>query len=70
MHNNLLLDQSIGLFMKNGVVLYLEDNEDGTVRILARVIGDPDQSRELADEILFDLVGAASSEAMLSAALH
>lgn len=56
--------------MENGVVLYLEDNEDGTVRILGRVIGEPDQSRELADEILFDLVGAASSEAMLSGALH
>lgn len=56
--------------MENGIVLYLEDNEDGTVRILGRVIGQPEQSRDLADEILFELMGTGSSEAMLSSALH
>lgn len=42
--------------MENGVVLYLEDTEYG-VRIVGQIIGKPDQSKELADEILFELMG-------------
>ena len=42
--------------MENGVVLYLEDPEFG-VRIVGQISGKPDQSKELADEILFELMG-------------
>lgn len=56
--------------MKNGVVLYLEDSEDGTTQIIGRIVGDPKQSKELADEILMDLIGTNSNESMPSQALH
>lgn len=55
----------------NGIVLYIEDVEDIGVRIINRVVGNPDQSRLLAEEIIVELFGTpdieipmASSQAM------
>ena len=41
----------------NAVAIYLEDSEDGIIRVSAQLIGHPDQSKELADEILGEIVG-------------
>ena len=41
----------------HAVAIYLEDAGDGIIRISAQIIGQPDQSKELADEILEELVG-------------
>lgn len=41
----------------NAIAIYLEDAGDGIIRISAQIIGQPDQSKELADEILEELVG-------------
>ena len=40
----------------NAVAIYLEDAGDGVIRISAQIIGQPDQSKELADEILEELI--------------
>jgi len=40
----------------NAVAIYLEDAGDGVIRVSAQIIGQPDQSKELADEILEELV--------------
>lgn len=56
--------------MKNGVVIYLEDNDDDGIMIVGRIIGNPVQSRELADDIMMDLVGSASIGDYISEALH
>lgn len=40
----------------NAVAIYLEDAGDGVIRVSAQLIGQPDQSKELADEILEELV--------------
>ncbi len=50
--------------MKNGVIIYLEDTENGNVRVLGEVVGNPDQSRELADEVLVKLMVAAHEPLM------
>ena len=39
----------------NAVAIYLEDAGDGVIRVSAQLIGQPDQSKELADEILDEL---------------
>lgn len=54
MHNRLFLGAAMNV---HAVAIYLEDAEDGIVKITAQVIGQPDQSKELADEILEELVG-------------
>lgn len=41
----------------NAVAIYLEDAGDGVIRVSAQLIGQPDQSKELADDILEELVG-------------
>lgn len=41
----------------HAVAIYLEDAGNGIIRITAQIIGNPDQSKELADEILEELVG-------------
>jgi len=41
----------------HAIAIYLEDADDGIIRISAQIIGQPDQSKELADEILEELVG-------------
>lgn len=41
----------------NAVAIYLEDAGDGVIRVSAQIIGDPDQSKDLADDILEDLCG-------------
>jgi len=46
----------------NGIVLYLEDVGENGVRIIGRVVGDPDQSRILADEIVVELFGTPDIE--------
>lgn len=46
----------------NGIVLYLEDVGECGVRIVGRVVGDPDQSRILADEIVVELFGTPDIE--------
>ena len=45
--------------MKNGVIIYLEDTEHGNVRVLAEVVGRPDQSKELADDIMISVMATA-----------
>ena len=40
----------------NAVAIYLEDAGDGVIRVSAQIIGHPDQSKELADEILEELI--------------
>ena len=47
------------LIMENGVIIYIEDTEFGNVRILGKVVGNPDQSRDLADDILVRLMANA-----------
>lgn len=42
--------------MKNGVIIYLEDSECGNVRVLGEIVGKPAQSKELADELLVQLM--------------
>jgi hypothetical protein len=42
--------------MENGVIIYIEDSECGNVRIHGKVIGNPGQSKELADGILVQLM--------------
>lgn len=42
--------------MENGVVIYLEDTEHG-IRIIGQIVGKPEQSKELADEIMLELIG-------------
>ena len=41
----------------NAVAIYLEDAGDGIIRISAQIIGQPDQSKDLADDILEELIG-------------
>ena len=55
----------------NGIVLYLEDTENNGIRVVGRVVGDPQQSRLLAEEIVVELFGTpdidlplASSQSM------
>ena len=45
--------------MQNGVIIYIEDTEDGNIRIFGRVVGQPDQSKELADDILIQAMAEA-----------
>lgn len=42
--------------MENGVIIYLEDTENGNIRVLGKVVGNPDQSKDLADELLVKLM--------------
>ena len=42
--------------MKNGIIIYLEDTECGNVRVMGKVVGNPDQSRDLAEEIMEQLM--------------
>ena len=48
----------------NAIAIYLEDAGDGIIRISAQIIGQPDQSKELADEILEELVGCEGVHAV------
>ena len=58
MHNDLLLTQEHeAMDTVNAIAIYLEDAGDGIIRISAQIIGRPDQSKELADEILEELIG-------------
>jgi len=58
MHYDLLLTQEHKAMKPvNAVAIYLEDSEDGIIRVSAQLIGQPDQSKELADEILEEIVG-------------
>lgn len=58
MHYDLLLTQEHKATKPvNAVAIYLEDSEDGVIRVSAQLIGHPDQSKELADEILEEIVG-------------
>jgi hypothetical protein len=58
MHNDLLLTtEHEAMNTVHAVAIYLEDAGDGIIRISAQIIGQPDQSKELADEILEELVG-------------
>ena len=54
MHYRLFLGAIMNV---HAVAIYLEDSEDGIIKITAQIIGQPDQSKELADEILEELVG-------------
>ena len=47
------------LAMKNGVIIYIEDTECGNVRVTGEVVGQPDQSKELADGILVKVMAHA-----------
>ncbi len=42
--------------MENGVILYFEDTDHG-IRIIGQIIGKPEQSKELADDIMYELMG-------------
>ena len=42
--------------MENGVVIYLEDTEHG-IKIIGKIVRKPEQSKELADEIMLELIG-------------
>lgn len=44
------------LAMENGVIIYIEDSECGNIRVLGKIVGKPEQSRELADEILIQIM--------------
>ena len=48
--------------LTNGIVLYLEDTENNGVRVIGRAVGDPQQSRLLADEIVIELFGTPDIE--------
>lgn len=50
--------------MENGVIIYLEDTEGGNIRVLGKVVGNPDQSKELADDILINLMADAHGECL------
>ena len=57
MYDSLLLTQEHkAMKTVNAVAIYLEDAGDGVIRVSAQIIGQPDQSKELADEILEELV--------------
>lgn len=57
-HDDLLLTmEHEAMNTVHAVAIYLEDAGDGVIRISAQIIGQPDQSKELADEILEELVG-------------
>ena len=47
--------------MENGIIIYLEDTEGGNIRVLGKVVGNPNQSRELADEIMLNLVADSTT---------
>ena len=47
--------------MENGIIIYLEDTEGGNIRVLGKVVGNPNQSRELADEIMLNLVSESTT---------
>jgi hypothetical protein len=51
--------------MKNGVIIYLEDTEGGNIRVLGEVVGNPDQSKDLADELLVKLMVEAHRHLMV-----
>lgn len=40
----------------NAFILYLEDTEDGTVKVSAEAIGDPDKSLEIGEAIIISLM--------------
>lgn len=46
----------------NGIVLYLEDVGEDGVRITGRAVGNPDQSKELANDIVIELFGTPDIE--------
>ena len=48
--------------LTNGIVLYLEDTENNGVRVIGRAVGDPQQSRLLAEEIVIELFGTPDIE--------
>jgi len=46
--------------MENGVIIYLEDTEGGNIRAFGKIVGNPDQSKEVADSILVHLMAEAN----------
>lgn len=56
----------------NGIVLYLEDTENNGIRVIGRAVGDPQQSRLLAEEIVIELFGTPDVEVPMSSsqAMH
>lgn len=50
----------------NGIVLYLEDTDNNGVRVVGRAVGDPQQSRLLAEEIVIELFGTPDIEVPMS----
>ena len=46
--------------MENGVIIYLEDTEGGNIRAFGKIVGNPDQSKEVADNILVHLMAEAN----------
>lgn len=52
--------------MTNGMVLYLEDTGENGIRITGRVVGNPEQSRLLAQEIVVELFGTPDVEVPMS----
>ena len=55
--------------MTNGMVLYLEDTGENGIRITGRVVGNPEQSRLLAQEIVVELFGTPDVEVPMSPSL-
>ena len=54
--------KAIKMEITNGIVLYLEDTEDNGIRVIGRSVGDPRQSRLLAEEIIVELFGTPDIE--------
>lgn len=46
----------------NGIVLYLEDTGEHGIRITGRAVGNPEQSKLLAQEIMVELFGTPDVE--------
>ena len=40
----------------NAVIIYLEDGEDGRIRLSVEAIGEPDQSLELGNDIIKEIM--------------
>lgn len=40
----------------NAVIIYLEDGEDGKIRLSVEAIGEPDQSLELANDVVKEIL--------------
>ena len=44
------------LTMENGVIIFIEDSECGNIRVTGKVVGKPEQSKDLADDILVQIM--------------